>query len=75
MGHYACDMRPEWFEEDEPKKKRGGDEKAAAARAAANLEKQRIVKALLAQAEDAHAARNYHDRDRFRDAAWLVEKA
>ena len=21
MGHYACDMRPEWFEKDPPKKR------------------------------------------------------
>ena len=50
-------------------------QKQANDRAAAKLEKQRIVRSLLDQADAAHEARNYHDRDRYRDAAWLVERA
>ena len=38
-------------------------------------ERQRIIAALLRQADTAHDLRNYHDRDRYRDAAWLAERA
>jgi hypothetical protein len=26
MGHYACDMRPEWFEKDPPKREPDADQ-------------------------------------------------
>lgn len=41
-------------------------------RHAAYVEKQRISHALLRRANAAHELRNYHDRDRYQDAAWLV---
>jgi hypothetical protein len=46
-----------------------------AERMATRDEKARIVQKLLRQADEHHEARNYHDRDRYRDAAWLVERA
>jgi hypothetical protein len=58
-----------------PAARKAASNKEHERKAAAWAEKQRIVRCLLDQADAAHDARNYHDRDRYRDAAWLVERA
>lgn len=78
MGHYACDMRPEWFDEDPPKRKET-EPAQPTGEAVASLKMPRRKREALQRRHDylrgiPHAQRNTYDEAEIAALDWVLHR-